>query len=158
MGAEAKREPAEGMIRAFRAEDASAVTAIAADTPEAANWAESSYREALNWAGVVAVICEGEGKVTGFIIGRRVGYEAEILNLAVARARRRRGEGGALLHAAMDEFRAHGVSRVFLEVRESNESGIAFYEKHGFSERGRRAGYYHNSDEAAVLMEMNLAG
>lgn len=158
MGAETTRADVKGMIRAFRAGDAAAVTAIAAETPGAANWAENGYREALKWPGVVAVVCEDDGKVTGFLVGRQVGDEAEILNLAVARARWRRGDGTALLHAAMREFQVRGVRRVFLEVRESNESGTAFYEKHRFSKRGGRAGYYHNPDEAAVLMEMNLEG
>jgi ribosomal protein S18 acetylase RimI-like enzyme len=57
----------------------------------------------------------------------------------------------------MDEFRARQVSRVFLEVRESNEAGIAFYRKHGFSNTGRRAGYYRDPDEAAIVMEMKLS-
>ena len=156
MAAETKHANLNAMIRAFRTADAAAVTAIAAESPEAANWAENSYREALNWPGVVALVCEDDGKVAGFILGRQVGDEAEILNLAVTQTRRRRGEGAALLHAAMGEFRTRGVRRVFLEVRESNDTGIAFYEKQGFRKKGRRAGYYHNPEEAAVLMEMNL--
>ena len=156
MGSETRRADVTAMIRAFRAEDAAAAATIAGEAPEAANWEENSYREALNWSGVVAVICGHDGKITGFIIGRQVGNDAEILNLAVTRTRRRQGEGKALLHAAMGEFRTRGVSRVFLEVRESNESGIAFYGKHGFTRKGRRPGYYHTPDEAAVLMERNL--
>jgi len=68
------------------------------------------------------------------------------------------GEGGALLKAALEEFRARRTSRVFLEVRESNEAAIAFYGKHGFAETGRRAGYYQDPAEAAVLMEKKLGG
>ncbi len=58
----------------------------------------------------------------------------------------------------MDEFRVRHVSRLFLEVRESNKGGIAFYEKHGFLKTGRRAGYYHHPDEAAIVMEKKLTG
>jgi ribosomal-protein-alanine N-acetyltransferase len=58
----------------------------------------------------------------------------------------------------MDEFQARQVSRVFLEVRESNESGIEFYAKNGFAKTGRRADYYHDSGEAAILMEKKLTG
>ena len=78
--------------------------------------------------------------------------------LAVIPAKRRKGEGGALLKAAVEALRARKVSRVFLEVRESNEAGIAFYEKQGFSKTGRRAGYYRDPDEAAIRMEMKLGG
>jgi ribosomal-protein-alanine N-acetyltransferase len=82
--------------------------------------------------------------------------EAEILNLAVSPAKRGGGDGQGLLKVAIDEFRARGASRVFLEVRESNEAGIRFYEKRGFAKTGRRAGYFRAPDEAAILMEMNL--
>ncbi len=56
----------------------------------------------------------------------------------------------------MDELQARNVSRVFLEVRASNEAGTAFYEKHGFSRTGRRSNYYREPDEAAIVMEMKL--
>ena len=157
MAAETRRECVEVTIRAFRSEDAAAVRMILREAPEAANWPEEGYREALHWPGLVAFAGENDGKVTGFILGRQVADEAEILNLAVTAASRRRGGGGALLKAVLQEFRSRGVSRVFLEVRESNETGIAFYEKHDFSKTGRRADYYRDPDEAAIVMERKLA-
>jgi ribosomal-protein-alanine N-acetyltransferase len=158
MGAETKRERAGATIRAFRPSDAAALTSILRDSREAANWTQASYRQWMNSPGAVAFVSSGDGRVTGFLIGRQVADEAEVLNLAVAPLDRRRGEGGALLGAAMEEFRARGVSRVFLEVRESNAKGIAFYEKRGFFKTGRRAGYYRDPEEAAIVMEMKLAG
>ena len=47
---------------------------------------------------------------------------------------------------------------MFLEVRESNQSAIAFYAKHGFNKMGRRASYYHDPEEAAIVMEIKLGG
>jgi ribosomal-protein-alanine N-acetyltransferase len=158
MAAETKREQVAATIRVFLPADAAAVTEILKGSPEASQWTEWGFRELLGWRGVLALVSEDDRKVIGFIIGRQVGGEAEILNAAVIVARRRKGEGGALLKAVMDEFRARRVSRVFLEVRESNEAGIAFYQKHGFSKTGRRAGYYRDPDEAAIVMEMKLAG
>jgi ribosomal-protein-alanine N-acetyltransferase len=158
MAAETKREQAAATIRVFLPADAAAVTEILKGSPEASQWTEWGFKELLGWRGVLALVREDDRKVIGFIIGRQVGGEAEILNAAVIVARRRKGEGGALLKAVMDEFRARRVSRVFLEVRESNQAGIAFYEKHGFSKTGRRAGYYRDPDEAAIVMEMKLAG
>src|SRR5260370_666782 len=71
MAAETQRERAEGTIRAFLPADVAAVTTILREVPEAANWTEESYREALNWPGTVALISEEEGKVSGFILGRQ---------------------------------------------------------------------------------------
>ncbi len=158
MAAETMRGPAASTIRAFRQTDAAAAAEILKASPEAAQWTEWGFRELLSWPGVLALVAEHEGKMRGFIIARQVAKEAEILNLAVILEKRRKGEGSALLKAAMDEFQARLVSRVFLEVRESNEGGIAFYEKHGFSKTGRRAGYYRNPVEPAIVMENKLTG
>ena len=158
MGAETGRERAGAAIRAFRQEDVAPVTRILERTPEAANWAAESYREALSWPGVLALVCETEGKVSGFIIARHVADEAEVLNLAVEPERRGKGEGGELLKKALEELRERGTRRVFLEVRESNETGIAFYTKRGFVKTGRREGYYREPEEAAVVMELKLTG
>jgi ribosomal-protein-alanine N-acetyltransferase len=155
MGAEPKREHIAPLIRGLRPKDVAALTSILREAPEAANWTQASYQESMNSPGAVAFVSESDGKVSGFLIGRQVVDEAEILNLAVALSARRRGEGGALLRAAVEEFRARGASRVFLEVRESNAAGIAFYEKHGFCKTGRRAGYYRDA-EAAAVMEKKL--
>ena len=158
MATRTKRDSTAATIRAFGEADAAATAQILRTSPEAAQWTEWGLRELLGWSGVVALVTEDDGKVNGFIVGRQAGEEAEILNLAVIQARRRKRQGSALLKAAMAEFRARQVSRVFLEVRESNESGIAFYEKHGFSKTGRRAGYYHDPEEAATVMEKKLRG
>jgi len=158
MAIKTKRDSAATTIRAFGEADAAAAAEILRASPEASQWTEWGLRELMGWSGVVALVSENDGKVSGFIIGRQAGEEAEILNLAVIPAKRRKGQGGALLKAATTEFRARQVSRVFLEVRESNEVGIAFYEKHGFSKTGRRAGYYHDPEEPANVMERKLGG
>jgi [ribosomal protein S18]-alanine N-acetyltransferase len=158
MAIRAKRDSVAATIRAFGEADATAAAEILRASPEASQWTEWGVRELLGWSGVVALVSEDDGKVCGFIIGRQTGEEAEILNLAVVPAKRRKGEGGALLKAAMAEFRARDVSRVFLEVRESNGGGIGFYEKHGFSKMGRRAGYYRDPQESAIVMESKLRG
>ena len=156
MGAETKREQIHAGIRACSVADLGAVEAIAQEAAGLANWTEDNYRDSLNWPGIVAFVCDdGEG-VTGFIFGRQVVDEGEIYNLAVRLATRRRGEGGALVKAAIEEFRTRGVSRVFLDVRESNVMAIRFYEKCGFSRQRRRGGYYRDPLEAAIVMEMKL--
>jgi len=156
MAAETKRDQARGTVRSFLPADAVAVTEISRGSPEASQWTEWGLKELLGWRGVLALVSESDRRVTGFLIGRQVAGEAEILNLAVMVAKRRKGDGRALLMAAMDEFRARHVSRVFLEVRESNGTGMAFYEKHGFSKTGRRKGYYHDPDEAAIVMDIKF--
>jgi len=158
MGAEVKREIQGVAIRALLPADGASVAKILEEAPEAANWSRDSLERSTNSPGGVTLVSEADGEISGFLVARQIVDEAEVLNLAVVRARRRRGDGGALLKAALEQFVGRGVSRVFLEVRESNEAGIAFYTKHGFAKTGRRPKYYTDPAEAAVLMEKKLGG
>ena len=153
MATDSRHKEARGIIRSFRPDDAEKVNGILADSAGAANWTEAGYREAAGWVGALALVAEAKGRLIGFIVGRQIADEAEILNLAVRRESRRRGEGEALLKTALAGFLERRATRVFLEVRESNETAIAFYAKQGFSKTGRRPGYYRDPAEAAVLME-----
>ena len=140
----------------MRREDSAEVSRILQQSPEAVSWAERSLEESADSATGVALVSESLGEIRGFVLGRQIGNEAEILNLAILPEKRRRGEGRALLEKALAEFQTRGVRRVFLEVRESNVKAIAFYKKHGFSETGRRKAYYRDPEEAALLMEKQL--
>ena len=150
---EAERAAANGTIRAMRREDVAAVSAILAESPEAANWNVQSLPESLNWPGMVALVGESGRAVMGFVMARQTADEAEILNIAVASLARGKGIGGHLLEAALKEFAVHNVCRIFLEVRESNGTAKRFYERAGFVQTGKRAKYYRDPEEAAVLME-----
>jgi ribosomal-protein-alanine N-acetyltransferase len=153
MAAETRRERAEGVIRTLSEQDAAAVTEILRGAPESVFWPESSVKEVVTSQSTLALLSEAAGKAIGFLIGRQAADEAEILNLAVVQESRRKGDGGLLLEAALEKFRARGVSRVFLEVRDSNAAALAFYRKHGFSKIGRREGYYREPFESAIVME-----
>lgn len=157
MATELCRERGRSAIRKLLPEDAAAVADILRQSREAVFWPEASVKEVLGWGGILGLGSEASGKLAGFLIGREAAAQAEVLNLAVAPEHRRKGRGGVLLAAAVEEFRMGGVRRVFLEVRESNAAGIAFYEKHGFSKAGRREGYYRDPLEAAIVMEIKLA-
>src|SRR5436853_2805135 len=109
--------------------------------------------ERLRERGRLGTAIEAVGKALGFMIGRGTTEKAEVLNLAVAPQDRREGTGGRLLQAAVEEFRTRGANRVYLEVRESNAAGIAFYEKHGFWKAGRREGYCRDPVETAIIMQ-----
>jgi ribosomal-protein-alanine N-acetyltransferase len=86
----------------------------------------------------------------GFILGRALAGEAEILTLAVAPTHRRRGLGRALLEAAMGVCGTLGAETMFLEVAADNAAAIALYEAAGFAPAGRRKAYYARPGRAAV--------
>jgi ribosomal-protein-alanine N-acetyltransferase len=143
-------------IRRILPQDAQALAKIAEESGQAAQWPKEAYLELPAGPGGLGLVCEALGCVTGFLIGRQVADEAEVLNLAVQFASRRRGQATALLSAAFEELRRGGATRAFLEVRASNTAAIAFYTSQGFSPCGRRTAYYRDPAEDALCMERNL--
>lgn len=85
------------------------------------------------------VICAGE---QGFILGRVIADEAELLTLAVDPAARRAGHGSALLSGYEAQARARGGARSFLEVAADNDAAKALYLGADYRESGRRRNYY----------------
>jgi ribosomal-protein-alanine N-acetyltransferase len=98
---------------------------------------------ATDFAGVIAdplafLLVEGD---TGFLLGRAVAGEAELLTLAVAPESRRRGLGRQLVSRFLYQARLRGAERAFLEVAADNASAIALYESAGFIRVGQRRDY-----------------
>jgi [ribosomal protein S18]-alanine N-acetyltransferase len=127
------------------------------ESPEAAAWSEESLLQ-LASADPAAWVAELKGVPVGFLIGRLAADEFEILNMAVAGAHRRKGIGSKLLESALEFARIASCVRAYLEVRVSNAPAIKLYTHHGFSESGRRAGYYRGPVEDALLLSLNLTG
>lgn len=156
VGVDGIGERGDVRVRKFRAKDVEAVLAISAESREAANWSRESYEKLLIEEGASAFVVEAGGKISGFLVGRLVEDQAEVLNMAVGADHRHKGEGSALLSAALEEFGSRGAKNLYLEVRESNTRAISFYERHGFLRSGLRKGYYRSPNEAAVIMERKL--
>ena len=156
MGSEQAARPGF-VIRAFNgAKDAAEVAEILRKAREAASWTEEALLDTEKLPGVSAFVSERNGAILGIVVGRQVLDEAEILNLAVRQEMRRQGEGRALVGQILRRFAEHQVSRVFLEVRESNADAITFYRGLGFQEVGVRRDYYHDPKESAKVMELWL--
>lgn len=77
-----------------------------------------------------------------------------IATFATRSEHRRKGIGKLLLKMALNDARAEGARRAFLEVRESNSAAQAMYEGFGFKVTGRRPRYYRDNDEDAILMTL----
>ena len=94
--------------------------------------------------------------LVGYIVGRSVLDEAEILNLGVAPPARRQGVARALVGELLSAFVGSGVRSVFLEVRESNHPALALYQSFGFRAVGRRQRYYQRPVEDAVVLRADI--
>jgi ribosomal-protein-alanine N-acetyltransferase len=125
----------------------------------AAHWSAQQYEAAVSGEAPsrVILIVEEEADVLGFIVGRVLGEEWEIENIAVAGSARRRGLGTRLLGEFLDLARERGADTVFLEVRESNLAARRLYEKWAFVESGRRKLYYREPEEDAIVYQIGFA-
>jgi ribosomal-protein-alanine N-acetyltransferase len=120
-------------------------------------WPERSYRFELtkNPAShlMVAELDDANPQtVIGFIGCWKVADEVHISTLAVHPDHRRQGVGERLLQEMLDWAVNNRVKMATLEVRVSNQAAINLYRKHGFNIEDRKAGYYHDNNEDALLM------
>ena len=98
----------------------------------------------------------GSAPIAGYIVARETAGELHINNVAVRAEYRRRGIGSALLNRVLDEARRRKANAAFLEVRSANLAAQTLYEKSGFKAIARRADYYSEPREDAVVMTLVL--
>jgi ribosomal-protein-alanine N-acetyltransferase len=81
--------------------------------------------------------------------------EAHIATIAVHPDFRSRGIGRQLLAVVLSDCFEHGARLATLEVRAGNQIAQQMYHKFGFRAIGRRAHYYHDNNEDAVIMTLS---
>ncbi len=104
---------------------------------------------------VPLVACRGD-EVLGYLMAWCVIDQMHILNLAVQVNVRQQGVATLLLEDLLALCRRQNYGEVTLEVRRSNRSARAFYDRHGFRSVGRRPGYYRDNGEDAIIMTLDL--
>jgi len=82
--------------------------------------------------------------------------EIHIVTLALEPGWQGLGLGELLLIALLDEGHELEADVATLEVRPSNRAAISLYKKYRFQEVGRRAGYYSNNGEDALILTSPL--
>ncbi len=95
--------------------------------------------------------------VVGYLCLWEVVDEVHITNVAVHPDARRQGVARSLLSSVLEDGRGRGFKIVVLEVRPSNQHALRLYESFGFHVVGRRHGYYYDTGEDALVMEIALS-
>jgi [ribosomal protein S18]-alanine N-acetyltransferase len=132
--------------------------AIEKQAVTASQWSVRQYEAALAEASLnrLALVIEQEDVIQGFLVARAVDGEWEIENMAIAGPAQRGGLGTRLLGEFLELVRSRGAEAIFLEVRESNLAARMLYEKCAFVEAGRRARYYRDPEEDAVIYRLRF--
>ncbi|HYN54804.1 MAG TPA: ribosomal protein S18-alanine N-acetyltransferase [Methylotenera sp.] len=120
-------------------------------------WTRGNFSDSLN-SGYSAWVLLLDERIIGYALLMMVLDEAHLLNLSIAKAYQKQGLGRFLLEHMLQIARNHHAANMFLEVRPSNISAIALYEKIGFNEMAIRRNYYPAATgrEDAVLMGLAL--
>ena len=113
-------------------------------------WSEIEYKNLLDTDTIRSFHTKN-----GFLIGRVIDQDAEILNVIIHPDYRRLGKASKLIGMFEKEAKDSGSSRCFLEVAESNSSAKKLYKALGYLKVGQRNNYYKfadgRKDDAVIL-------
>jgi [ribosomal protein S18]-alanine N-acetyltransferase len=120
-------------IRGYRAEDFAALCRLdqACFVPgiSYSKWMLKYY---LHLPAADCLVAEEEKILVGFILAEANVPLGHIITLDIAESHRRSGVGSALLRELEEHLVFRGVTSILLETGINNESGIAFWEHHGY--------------------------
>ncbi len=115
-------------------------------------WSFSAFQEQVEddgWGGFVAL---SNSEIIGYACYFISVHEAHLTNIAVSAEFRRKSVAKLLLDNIFSIVKESNCEFLLLEVRPSNKSAIAFYEKYDFKLLYQRPRYYHNPIEDALVM------
>ena len=117
-------------------------------------WSASLIASELDNPLSLWLVWAEDGAAAAYLGVQRVPPQADVMNVAVSPALRRRGIARALF--AELERRLPEIDELFLEVRASNSGAIALYRTLGFEQVGRRPNYYLDPREDALILRKEL--
>ncbi|EJN94441.1 ribosomal-protein-alanine acetyltransferase [Streptococcus ratti FA-1 = DSM 20564] len=121
---------------------------ILKDVYDIAPWSKEQILADINRPEADYFFAYDDKEIVGFLSIQHLVGEIELTNLAVKKAYQGQGLGSQLL-----EMLTRDELPIFLEVRASNQTAQALYQKFGFQIVAKRKDYYHNPKEDAILMK-----
>ena len=128
--------------------------------PQLAELERLCFAEPWSEGGLSILLADGNFGAVLLLDGRAVSYggmtavldEGSVTNIATHPEYRHRGFGRQILRALLSEAERRGLTRVFLEVRQSNAAAKSLYESEGFAICGERKNFYRCPTEHAWQM------
>ena len=102
--------------------------------------------------GIGFLVAEKDGYVIGYVMFW-IKYENQghIISIAVDKNYRRMGAGTELLVKAIAILSMLKIDAIYLEVRESNDGAVRFYERFNFIKDRVVPGYYETGEGAIIM-------
>lgn len=116
-------------------------------------YTQKQFLEEFNNKNSHFFVVVNKNEVIAYLLCHLILDEIELIKIVVHLNFHRQGIGTKLFNQLS---KLHPkIKKVNLEVRESNQSAIQFYEKLGFNRVGKRRNYYSNQEDA-ILMTQNV--
>lgn len=147
-------------IRKANLSDALAIADIEKTLQGKHAWNVTQIKQAYNNNHIILVADKlNSNLLIGYAICHYVLDEAELHIIGTNPHYQRLGVASGLLKTLVLSLAKLNVSKLFLEVRESNDAAIALYQKWGFTNIGIRKNYYqcHTGREDAILLCLALS-
>lgn len=145
------------IIRFMKEEDIQGVAEVEKEC-FSSPWSEKSLREELENPQAYFFVADVGGEIAGYMGTISVFGECSVTNIAVKEKWRNKGIASSVLHRAILNSVYLGDEFITLEVRKSNTSAIALYEKFGFVKMGERKNFYRQPTEDAFIYNKYLKG
>ena len=148
-------------LRKFTPDDLQSVIQINRETlPE--NYTDYFFMDLHERFPEAFVLAEEDHTIVGYIMCRiEVGLsnlglgglirKGHVVSIAVLPRARRKGVAQALVNTALDGMRYYKAKQCYLEVRVTNDAGVALYKKLGFDASRTVHGYYSDGEDAYVM-------
>lgn len=117
-------------------------------------WKEEMLREELEKPYSICLLARKDLDLIGYILGRMIMDEGELLRIAVKEAFRNNKIGSLLLMNFLARLKKSLVKKIFLEVEENNKEAYNLYIKFGFKPIYFRRNYYGNT--SAIIMSCEI--
>ena len=122
-------------------------------------WTRGNFVDSIVAGYTAWTLNHVDGDLVGYCIAMSGVGEMHLLNITIAPAARRRGHARRIVTELVRVCRSRRESRLWLDVRESNDEAREVYRRLGFAAVGRRKGYYPapaGRREDAIVMSLDV--
>src|SRR5882757_1891681 len=114
-------------------------------------WDRNLFAEHVRKCGELFLVAVWQDLVIGYcitwIFPGLIRRRAELVSIAVDPKFRGKGAADVLMAVTLRGLKRRGIPRIGLMVKVTNDRARAFYEKYGFREVRRVAGYYEDGED-----------